>query len=815
MIAIIMYHCVGINIGINIGIKHKKILPPYKSRTLRILPSPFIGREEEIGTIMKMLDFDRSPPIQIVSVYGPPAAGKSTLVIHVGHKIAEMGTHVHYVNIAETPTIQALCVRILSSARIEIASNISESDARDTLREWIRKLEDETLLILDDCDPHLSDPVLKEQFQNMVDEFQQHSKEIKLLTTSQHLTALSLNQFKSLRVPYLSTKDAFALFGHLTSIKNTTQIKLICELVENVPLALKIIATQLNQEWQICDIECIISQLKSDPLNVLRPEELSSKNTLQASINLAYKYLRPHCQKCGQYLTIFRGSFTEEAAVSILPEESAVTKKCIDMLIKCSLLEWYRPYKESVKRFHFHRLIWNFFKAKHLEVDEIMTISSRYVVYYAVFLKNTFTHMHCSPCVHTNVITDLNLESHNVFLFWSILRNYSGISLDVAIKAAYTIENFRFMENGLQLLQSLLEAIDNVPVQAIPEDKTVDVLEAYNTLITEVNVALQMDPEIPVCSMWIMNSAFLFSISNSFAIPKPSSKIFLQMLKRDERVEQLHRHLGEREYECTHCVGRMIFSMLLHHCRCNYVHYTCRRVWEYWIKGYLVKSLSAFCERCDDNPHSLCKGCSDSSILGLKHYDLRVHEKAIHYLELARKETPKNDCQARKIVIIMALYSIYTSRGEMKKAEKVARRLPIEFGSDIACYSSVYKYFILPFYVQLGRADSVQSLVSILLDKNLKCKEKEYLIVSRKSYADWLKYPWEKDWTCTEGFPRICSPKHRRQLLKSEPLLCGVLRSDSYTELLPNTELLPWPNDLILNITVTVTKHNITERETQ
>ena len=373
----------------------EKTLLPYESQSLPIPSSSFIGREDDIHNITKVLDFDHSS-VQILSIYGPPAIGKSTLAIHIGHKLAAVGIHAHYVNMAEIPDVQALYVRIFSSAGIiDTTSKISESDAKNNLRDWTRKLESNTLLILDNCDPHLSDPVRKDPFQDTIEDLPRYSTAIKLLITSQNTTAL-LGNFELYRLTYLSRKDAFELFRNLTNISKETQIAQVYDVIGGVPLALKLIATQLKQKHSICesDIECVIAKLKSKPLELLSAEEFSTKNTVRASINIAYEPIREEYQKCGQYLAIFPGSFTEAAAASILPQEPSVVRQCLEILVKCSLLEWHRPYNNSVKRYLIHTLIKEFLKAQQLQPEDVLTFNAKYVMYYADFLKHSYTPMY-------------------------------------------------------------------------------------------------------------------------------------------------------------------------------------------------------------------------------------------------------------------------------------------------------------------------------------------------------------------------------------------------------------------------------------
>ena len=59
---------------------------------------PFVGRENDVANITNIMV---SYKVSIVGISGSPAFGKSTLAIHVGHKVAEKGIMVGYINADE------------------------------------------------------------------------------------------------------------------------------------------------------------------------------------------------------------------------------------------------------------------------------------------------------------------------------------------------------------------------------------------------------------------------------------------------------------------------------------------------------------------------------------------------------------------------------------------------------------------------------------------------------------------------------------------------------------------------------------------
>ena len=330
--------------------------------------------------IMKILDFGHSSTL-ILSVIGSPAIGKSTLAIHVGYEMEEMGVHVHYVDMADTPDIAILATSILDSAGIKIST---DSDEKKTLWKWAREVDHDTLLILDNCDAFYHDSTAwKQQLQNFIAKVTgvriQKSGAIKFLLTSQNQLVF-LDEYEYYHLATLSVESATVLFVSLIGNSlNTTIVKQIVKRVDRSPLALKITAQILKQD--ICNVDCIGAQLGKDRIGFLSQPEFQRK--MDVLFNLSYVSLQPEYQKCGMQLSLFRESFTRTAAMTVLSSESAVVDKCLHALQKSSLLEWFD--KEGTRRYQFHKLTADFFCDNFFERYEGMaffSVMNNYMEYY-------------------------------------------------------------------------------------------------------------------------------------------------------------------------------------------------------------------------------------------------------------------------------------------------------------------------------------------------------------------------------------------------------------------------------------------------
>ena len=105
---------------------------------LHDLPPPirkFVGRQEEIEGVIQLLQYNSEAP-QIVSITGPPGYGKSTLAIHIGHKMISDGVTIVYVDMEPLSSTHALALTILSNDETS-TKNITLKD----LYQWSKVLK--------------------------------------------------------------------------------------------------------------------------------------------------------------------------------------------------------------------------------------------------------------------------------------------------------------------------------------------------------------------------------------------------------------------------------------------------------------------------------------------------------------------------------------------------------------------------------------------------------------------------------------------------------------------------------------------------
>ena len=350
LLGILLLHLAWPSIMYNFNLYHSKSLP--------YLDESFVGREREMQEVLNLVDFSNSG-VRIVNIIGSPGFGKSTLAIHVGHEMVKKGDVVHYINLADFPDTDVklvLAEKILDSAQI-VAKEVTFERA---LR-WARNQYYNNLLILDDCDDVLNLFSQIGEFQNAIKKLVEQSKNIKIIVTSRKLVT-SLNFYEWVRVDKLNDAAAYKLIeSKVTSKVNLTQEEKeeLAKHTGNVPLALQIVGSLLCLPNTPTPSN-VISELQINPMKVLTPPEFHADEQIFTTISLSYNYLSKEVKEVGRQLSVFPGSFTQEAALKICRSDSVAD--AISKLVWNSLLE----HNKRNDRYQYHRLIREYFlKMEH------------------------------------------------------------------------------------------------------------------------------------------------------------------------------------------------------------------------------------------------------------------------------------------------------------------------------------------------------------------------------------------------------------------------------------------------------------------
>ena len=406
------------------------------------LPYPsdhFTGRDDAMNDVVKLLD-SKTSHTRIVNIIGSPGFGKSTLAVHIGHRLLKRGYIIHYVNLDEFPRKkikQILAERVLDSSDVH-----DKAITFDRLLRWARERNFYTLIILDNCDESLH--YQKEDVQDAIEKVIKNSHYVKFLMTSRE-AMMHVSNFEQYKLDTLSTEAACDLLQYKapTSITLTTpEKKEIAELTGKVPLALQIIGSLLRLPGP-ASTRIIISELKKQPISILSPEQLPKNQQINDSFSLSYKYLSDSEKMVGMLLANFPGSFDQEAYEAVIgynltwanSGSTADIRNIITKLVQRSLLEYYG----HNERYQFHCLIREYFLEKYRGTVSVSRFRANFQKYYFSLLnvasKNFLTNSYVKS------LDILDTERHNFLLLMEDIKNFNieinFTTVSTAIISAY------------------------------------------------------------------------------------------------------------------------------------------------------------------------------------------------------------------------------------------------------------------------------------------------------------------------------------------------------------------------------------------
>ena len=362
--------------------------------------------------VLNLVDFSNSR-VRIVNIIGSPGFGKSTLVIHVGHEVVKKGDIVHYINLADFPDTDVklvLAEKILDSARI-VAKDVTFERA---LR-WARERYYNNLLILDNCDDVLNSSSEMGEFQDAMKKLVEQSKNIKIIVTSRKLVP-SLNFYEWVRVDKLNDAAAYKLIELKVESKvNLTQEEKeeLAKHTGNVPLALQIVGSLLRlPSAPTRTPRTVISELQENPMKILTSPVFPADEQIFTTISLSYNYLSKEAKEVGCQLSVFPGSFTQDAALKICRSDSVA--ETLSNLVWNSLLE----HNKRNDRYQYHQLIREYFlyvqKMEHSNFSfaGYTRLQLSFHVYYADMLRTESWQY--NSVQFDKSLTFLDSELHNI-----------------------------------------------------------------------------------------------------------------------------------------------------------------------------------------------------------------------------------------------------------------------------------------------------------------------------------------------------------------------------------------------------------------
>ena len=320
--------------------------PPLRSldalpNNLPLKLTKFIGREAEMAAVERLIESGR-----LITLTGSGGCGKSRLAVQVAADVAyDFPDGVRLVELGAIT--EAAEVGPALASTLMVHEQPGQSLIESIIEELQRK---KLLLVLDNCEH------VRSECAELTRRLLVTCLELKILATSRE--TLDVAGETAWQVPPLTSPDnenepfeslmlqeSVRLLVDRASLinpnlqigpKDARALAKVSMSLEGIPLAIELAAARLN----VLTLEQIAERVE-DALSLLKTSDSTvpaRQRTLEALIDWSYNLLSPPEQRALEYLSVFRGGFTLEAAEVVLGNlEDSNALDLLDQLIRKSL----------------------------------------------------------------------------------------------------------------------------------------------------------------------------------------------------------------------------------------------------------------------------------------------------------------------------------------------------------------------------------------------------------------------------------------------------------------------------------------------
>lgn len=329
--------------------------PPPARGTLPAWDSAFIGREHEQQELAALVAEQR-----LVTITGLGGIGKTRLALTVARAVADRYPHgAYFVPLLPLESVPAVVAEIASQLGLEFQGRAAP---REQLLEFLQPRS--ILLVLDNLEHFLSGEAADEEAESLlelIEKMLQTAPGLYILATSRERLRLAPEQVYPLQGLPVEADDeqqtagAVALFRQRTQAVSRTskpfgeqdlaRVRRICQALAGLPLAIELAAAQLRL-LPLAEL----SERIGEPalLQASRRGSGARHSSLEVVFEVSWQSLEPLQQRLLAQFSVFRGSFSHQAAAQATGAELADLAGLMDK----SFLQ-----RDQVGRFDLHPLV--------------------------------------------------------------------------------------------------------------------------------------------------------------------------------------------------------------------------------------------------------------------------------------------------------------------------------------------------------------------------------------------------------------------------------------------------------------------------
>ena len=348
----------------------------------------FTGRQRECDEITGHLT---SESTRIVSIWGSPGFGKTSVATAVGHHLHSQGLPVYFLSLRGVQSRADLTSKLLSLFR-RPATNDQPSQRLsldDELFQLLSEMYDPFVLILDNADELFGSrvPKEKEDFTNFLEEILRRTKKLTFVITTREsfeFLNVQLQGHQAVRIRPLDESSSQTLVDELLPNATPSNCIRITQICGHVPLAIKLLCSSISEDdvlpSQVLD-DFMVSLESNNIVDMLDNPDYPSNLRLKLLFDSSFQRLSAKEKEALVSLSVIPESFDLAVAAAVLGiSQTPVAKKILHSLRRKSLLDS----SSKSGSFTMHQLLLSFAsqRGEHEMKETVLDAKSRLCAFY-------------------------------------------------------------------------------------------------------------------------------------------------------------------------------------------------------------------------------------------------------------------------------------------------------------------------------------------------------------------------------------------------------------------------------------------------
>ena len=348
----------------------------------------FTGRQRECDEITGHVT---SESTRIVSIWGSPGFGKTSVATAVSHRLHSQGLPVYFISLRGVQSQADLTSKLLSFFRHPETNDRPSQrlSLDDELYQLLSELSDLFVLILDNADELFGSgvPKEKEYFTHFLEEILRRTKKLTFVITTREsfeFLNVQLQSHQAVRIRPLDESSSQTLVDELLPNATPSSCIRITQICGHVPLAMKLLCSSISEDdvqpSQVLD-DFMVSLESNNIVEMLDNPDYPSNLRLKLLFDSSFQRLSVQEKEALVSLSVLPESFDLTVAAAVLGiSQTLVAKRILQSLRRKSLLDS----NSKSGSFVMHQLLLSFAsqRGEHEMRETVLDAKSRLCAFY-------------------------------------------------------------------------------------------------------------------------------------------------------------------------------------------------------------------------------------------------------------------------------------------------------------------------------------------------------------------------------------------------------------------------------------------------